>query len=201
MKNLLLSFLFLPLAFHANAQHFKAGLTVGLAATQVDGDSHGGYNKVGPIAGFWVQRNMSSSWFGRLEFRYIQKGSYAKSENDGGSTFYRIRLNYFELPVFAGYKFINGITVLGGVSVGYLAQAQEMDESGSFPSEDISYFRKYEVAGIAGFEYNYSERWAFGTFFSYSIFPIRPYNDNISYRLNYGQYNRVIEFVAKFKLQ
>lgn len=179
-------------------QHFKAGFAVGLAATQVDGDGHSGYNKAGPIIGIWVSRNFGGNLFARYELRYIQKGSYAKTADDG--TYYRIRLHYIEMPLLIGYRFINGFNAIAGLSGGYLAEAREMNEMGEFPPEDISAFRKYEFAGLAGIEYNYSERWAFGALYSYSILPIRPFEGNITYRLQRGQYNNVLELYARLKL-
>ena len=59
------------------SQGFKAGFTLGIAATQVDGDTYGGFDKAGPVAGVWVGRNLGNSWLGRMELRYAQKGSYA----------------------------------------------------------------------------------------------------------------------------
>ena len=83
------------------AQNFNAGLTLGIAATQVDGDGYGGFDKAGPIGGIWVSRNFHRNWFGRMELRYTQKGSYAKTSTET-SSFYRMRLHYFEVPLLTG---------------------------------------------------------------------------------------------------
>jgi len=187
--------------YQANAQNFKGGLLAGIAATQVDGDTYGGYDKAGPIAGFWVERSKLSGWFYRLSFRFIQKGSYAKSRSTDIPDFYRMRLNYFDLPVLAGYRFVNGFNVVLGLSGGYLSKATEENSLGPYPQEEVSTFKKFEIAGIAGMEYNYSSKWRFGLNLSYSILPVRPYKDNISYRMNNGQYNRVIEFVSIYRIQ
>ncbi|MEY1638798.1 porin family protein [Tenuifilum osseticum] len=187
--------------YQANAQNFKGGLLAGIAATQVDGDTYGGYNKAGPIAGIWVERNFLPDWFFRISFRYIQKGSYAKDRSSDSPDFYRMRLNYFDLPVVAGYRFVNGFNAVLGLSAGYLSKATEENSLGPFPPEEVSAFNKFEIAGIAGMEYNYSAKWRFGLNITYSIFPVRPYRDNISYRLNKGQYNRVLEFVAIYRIQ
>jgi len=182
-------------------QSFRGGLLAGVAATQVDGDTYGGYDKAGPIAGFWVERSKLSGWFYRLSFRFIQKGSYAKSRSTDIPDFYRMRLNYFDLPVLAGYRFVNGFNAVLGLSGGYLSKATEENSLGPYPQEEVSTFKKFEIAGIAGMEYNYSSKWRFGLNLSYSILPVRPYKDNISYRMNNGQYNRVIEFVSIYRIQ
>lgn len=181
-------------------QSFDAGITLGLTATQVDGDSHGGYNKAGPLAGIWVERKLTGFWYGRLELRYAQKGSYKKSSTEA-ATFYRIRLHYFEMPVLFGYKFSSGFQVNGGLSIGYLSKAEEMNELGSFPEDDLNAFKKYEFAGLLGLDYIYNERWSLGAYFSYSILPIRPHKGNITYRLSKGQYNRVLELVVRYRIQ
>lgn len=184
-----------------HGQNFRGGLIVGVAATQVDGDTYGGYNKAGPIAGIWVERSTLSDWFYRVGFRYIQKGSYAKNRSIDNPDLYRMRLNYFDLPLCAGYRFVNGINAVLGLSVGYLSKATEENSLGPFPQEEVSTFKKFEFAAIAGLEYNYSTNWRFGLNFSYSILPVRPYRDNISYRMNKGQYNRILEFVAIYRIQ
>lgn len=199
IKKIITACLIIILTISANAQNFNAGFTLGLAATQVDGDSYGGFNKAGPVAGIWIGRNFHDNWFGRMELRYVQKGSYAKTSQES-SSFYRIRLHYFEVPLFVGYRFGNSFQALAGFSLGYLGKAEEMTDQGSFPDENIAAFKKYEFAGIGGIEYNYSERWAVGLFFCYSIFPIRPYDNNITYRLDKGQYNQVLEFNVRYKL-
>lgn len=184
------------------AQRFDAGFVCGLAATQVDGDGNGGYNKAGPIAGIWVGRSLSPALYARMELRYIQKGSYAKNVEDGVSTsFYRMRLNYFEIPLILGYRLKNGFNPLVGLSGGYLITAKEMNQYGSFPPEEIQKFHKVEFAGLFGLEYNRSEHWSFYGIFTYSLIPIRPHKDNLTYRWDHGQYNRVLELVARYTLK
>ena len=183
------------------AQTFEGGLSLGVAATQVDGDGHGGFDKAGPIAGIWVERVTSTKLYLRSEIRYIQKGSYAKNEIDGITTnFYRLRLHYVEFPLLVGYRFRNGASPFIGLSGGYLAKVKEENEVGEFPAEDTRQFRKAEFAFLAGFDYQYNNRWIFGAVFSYSILPIRPHTGNISYRLNQGQYNQALELIVRYKL-
>jgi len=194
--------LIIVISTHSRAQYFDAGFVCGLAATQVDGDGNAGYDKAGPIAGIWVGRRLNHVLYTRMELRYIQKGSYAKTTQDDGATigFYRMRLNYLEMPVVFGYRLNNGFNALLGLSAGYLGKALEMNEFGSFPAEDIQKFHKFEFAWRFGIEYNQSEHWAFNVMYSYSMFPIRPHKGNITYRWDRGQYNNVIELVARYKL-
>jgi len=192
--------LFVGFSTQTIAQNFDAGIIAGLAATQVDGDTHSGYNKAGLIIGIWVGRRINNIFYARGELRYVQKGSFEKSIQDGATIgFYRMRLNYYEMPLILGYRFGNGLNALAGLSIGYLGKAVEMNQSGPYPEEDIQKFRKAEFAGMAGVEYNQSEHWAFNAMFSYSIFPIRPFIITTINRWNRGQYNNVIELVARYK--
>ncbi|MHC1703506.1 MAG: porin family protein [Tenuifilaceae bacterium] len=195
---ILLILLFNGIYFNSPAQNFDAGFIGGLAATQVDGDGYGGYDKAGPIAGVWVGRRINHTLYTRFELKYIQKGSYAKTTESGD--YFRMRLNYFELPLLIGYRFGNGLNLLMGISGGYLARTSERNLYSYIPDEDLQKFRKFELAGKVGFEYNYSERWAFNAVFSYSILPIRTFNVTIPASWKKGQYNQVIELVARYKL-
>ena len=183
------------------AQTFEGGFIVGVAATQVDGDGYGGFDKAGPVGGIWVERLTPKKLYLRSEIRYIQKGSYAKNEVDGITTnFYRMRLHYIEVPVLLGYRFANGASPFLGLSGGYLAKVREENEVGEFPVEDTRQFRKAELAFVAGIDYKYNQRWVIGAMFSYSATPIRPHTGNITYRLNQGQYNQVLQLVVRYKL-
>jgi opacity protein-like surface antigen len=203
MKNILtIILLIVGFSTVTSAQNFDAGIVAGIAATQVDGDTHKGYDKAGPIVGIWVGRRLGNKLYTRMELRYIQKGSYAKDAKDETTTgLYRMRLNYFEIPIILGYRFGNGFNALVGLSGGYLAKAKEMNQFGDYPAEDIQEFRKVEFAGMFGAEYNQSEHWAFNLMFSYSIFPIRPFKATSTInRWDRGQYNNVLELVARYKL-
>lgn len=201
MKFIQALLLFSFLHFGLYAQHFDAGFVGGIAATQVDGDGNAGYDKAGPILGIWVGHRINTSFYARGELRYAQKGSFAKNVEEGvSSSYYRMRLNYFELPLILGYRLKNGFNPIVGLSAGYLAKAKEMNQYGSFPSEDIKKFNKFEFAYLLGLEYNRSERWAFYLVFTYSILPIRNQPTNPTNRWDKGQYNNVLELVARYKL-
>lgn len=184
--------------FTTYAQHFSAGFVGGLAATQVDGDGYGGYDKAGPIGGVWVGTRINTTLYWRFELKYIQKGSFAKTSEDGD--WFRMRLHYFELPILIGYRFGNSFNAIGGISGGYLAKATEKNRYSEIPEELTKLFHSIEVAGKAGIEYNQSEHWAFSVIFSYSIFPIRTFDVTIPASWKKGQYNQVLELVVRYKL-
>jgi hypothetical protein len=183
------------------SQGFNGGISVGLAATQVDGDGHGGFDKAGPIVGVWTSRKFSRNISGSLEVRYIQKGSYAKNQLDGITVgYYRMRLHYTELPITVIYNLNDKINFSGGIGVAYLWKATEEDVYGPFPEEDIAQFRNYEVSGRIGIDYLLTSKLSVCLNFSYSVLPIRPHSGNISYRLDTGQFNNVMEITLRYQL-
>ena len=177
-------------------QNFKGGLLAGMSATQVDGDGHGGYNRAGLAVGVWVGRNISPEMAIRTELKFLQKGSYKQFKDDIGSVvgFYSLRLNYIEMPYLVEYRFRDNIIPFAGLSIGFLWKANESTMEGPFPEEDVAQFRKVEVAGTAGVEYLINKHFSFCTSISYSAIPVRPHRGNISYRLNRGQHNNVLQF-------
>ncbi len=56
---LLLLFLMTLLKLTSLSQNFKGGLIAGLSASQVNGDTYGGYNKAGLIFGGYANKTIS----------------------------------------------------------------------------------------------------------------------------------------------
>lgn len=178
---------------------FNGGILAGLTATQVDGDGHGGYDKLGIVAGIWVGRSINDNLSVMGELRYIQKGSYSREVSNGILYgFYRMQLHYSEIPVYVRYQFRPRTYASAGLSMGYLWKAREENELGSLPEERIAMFRKLEPAARVGIEYGFTPRWSAVAFFSYSLYPIRPHTGDITYRFNFGQTNSVIELYARY---
>jgi len=192
--------LFLGYSLISSPQNFNGGLLFGLSATQVDGDGHGGYNRAGLAAGVWVGRHILPEIAIRTELKFLQKGSYKQFIDDIGGVigFYSLRLNYIEMPYLLEYRFRENIIPFVGLSIGFLWKANESTMEGPFPEEDVAQFRKVEMAGTAGVEYIINKHFSFCTSISYSAIPVRPHRGNISYRLNRGQHNNVLQFYFRY---
>ncbi|MDX9848025.1 MAG: outer membrane beta-barrel protein [Tenuifilaceae bacterium] len=192
--------LFLGYSLISSPQNFNGGLLFGLSATQVDGDGHGGYNRAGLAAGVWVGRHILPEIAIRTELKFLQKGSYKQFIDDNGGVigFYSLRLNYIEMPYLLEYRFRENIIPFVGLSIGFLWKANESTMEGPFPEEDVAQFRKVEMAGTAGVEYIINKHFSFCTSISYSAIPVRPHRGNISYRLNRGQHNNVLQFYFRY---
>lgn len=199
-KNTVLILLFF-LPFFVFSQNFNGGVLAGMTATQVDGDGYGGYHRAGAIAGVWVGHGLTNQLSIRTELKFIQKGSYQRfTDGAGGTTgFYSLRLNYIDMPYLLEYHFRDDIVPFAGLSIGFLWKAKESDASGSYPEEDIAMFRKMELAATAGAEYKITKSISFCASISYSMLPVRPHKGLITYRLNQGQYNNVLQFYFRYR--
>ena len=76
MKKYIVIFSFLILSSYiAISQEFKAGLTAGINAAQVDGDRMSGFYKAGFSGGLFVYRDFGNLSRFQVEFLYSNKGS------------------------------------------------------------------------------------------------------------------------------
>lgn len=200
MKKILIIIIVLVFPLIVFSQNFKGGLLAGMSATQVDGDTYSGYNQAGFIGGVWVSRVLNDNFDIRSELKFIQKGSYRRfTDGSGGTTgFYSIRLNYAEMPFLLEYKHRDDIIPFAGLSFGYLWKAIEKNADGPYPEDELALFQKFEIAANAGVEYKLNTSFSFGASFSYSILPIRKHKGNISYRLDRGQHNNVLQFYIRY---
>ena len=181
----------------ANAQHFGGGITAGMTLSQIDGDALGGYNKLGAVGGFMVNRTFTENFVMAMELKFIQKGaraSYNINTQSGG--FYRVQLNYIQLPLIAQYNFWNDFWGEFGLSYGYLISSKEENDSGELIGTIP--FRKSEFAGLIGAAYDIPKTMLrINARFAYSL-PVRR-NDaqrqiqifNPRFK---GQYNNSLEF-------
>lgn len=184
-------------AVHTTAQPFSAGITAGIAATQVDGDSYSGYHKAGPIAGIWVQANTNTPWSVMAKFRYIQKGSFAKGQTPG-TTLFKLRLSYLELPILCLYRINSRMNLAAGLSAGYLASLREFNSSGAVPRQQAIALRRYEVAAMGGIIIDLYEHLRAEAMFSYSAVPLMPAPPLLEHWRNKGVFNNVIELTLSY---
>ena len=112
MKKLLL-FVVFAFAFGINmiAQNFYGGIILGGTASQVSGDSRGGYHKIGVVGGGFAGLSLTEDIDIQMELKYIQKGSYSTDiENRPAFDPFLIKLDYIDLPIVLGYN-LNKINI------------------------------------------------------------------------------------------
>lgn len=185
----------------AHSQAFQGGVLAGLNASQVDGDSYSGYKKPGIVAGAYVLTYLSRTVFTGMEIKFAQKGS-RKNPNPktGDQELYIMRLNYIDLPFYLGVHTSEKISILGGLSAGYLMSGTEYDNYGKFPKEDTHAFNEFDIQGFLGFRFQMTDRLAIDLRGAYSLLPIREQPGNVlSYWLD-SQFSNLLSTTILYRL-
>jgi len=151
------------------AQVFKGGASIGLLATQVDGDDLGGYHKPGLFLGIFANVPFKENKMKiQLEIDYAQKGSRSQSSNGFR---YRMALHQIEIPVIFGWNCWKDLSLEAGLSSNIIASAKEyIDKELVLANGNKFYF--FELGGIAGVSYMFKEHYALFFRFNYSFSPI-----------------------------
>lgn len=179
------------------AQHFKAGLIGGVSATQISGDRLAGYHKAGIVAGGMVSAELSKKFDLAMEILYFQKGSRKNSDPENFDfTEYRLRLNYFEVPLLLQWKYTKRFTFEAGPAFGALLSEREEDEIGDIPNRRP--FKKFEFGIAGGMKVNFAQTFSFTARIESSVLPVRDHVSGETYRLNRGQYNAALFFGIQY---
>ncbi len=166
-----LLFLIIPVC---HSQNFDAGLKLGLVASQVDGDTYGGYDKLGLDVGVYVNYYFTPRASLKLELEYIQKGSSHNPNFDiGDFDQYLLRVNYVQLPVLWHYQLTKSFSCETGLAFGVLMSYYEEKYQTQIQSNA---FRKFALSYQAGFGYNIDQNWKANLRFDYSLIDIRAHD-------------------------
>jgi len=191
-KSFLIIFL-LSSSYFVKAQNFNAVLIAGMNASQINGDSLIGFNKVGLVIGAGIENKFSEKSGLRLEFLYAQKGSSSiiDSTNLAVDPF-KLRLNYVEVPLMFYYKATKKLNVEVGAALGLLLNAK-FSNGLDFVDQTETFFRTdYNVGG--GIGYKISDRLSANLRSTVSMI-------NITKRASgTGFYNLVTSFTLRVRL-
>ncbi|MFP4622081.1 MAG: outer membrane beta-barrel protein [Bacteroidales bacterium] len=201
MKKVLVAILISSIcAVSASGQRFQGGPMLGLAATQIDGDNLGGYNKAGIRGGAWVKTSVLENIIMQLELEYIQKGSkISQSEFKVNNRYYHARLNYIQAPVLAKTLLMPWLTGEAGIAGSYLITSLEDDDGGGFVEADPA-FNLFELSGLVGLNYDLNEHLTINVRLNYSLFPVGPHPGGQKYRLDRGQFNNAMLFSLYYQV-
>lgn len=121
MKNItVLVFILLFIGLNKTfSQQFHGGITAGLAASQVAGDTYSGYDKAGIFFGGYVNLDITENSSLQMELTYFQKGSRVNPDSTNNFQQYKFRANYIELPLLYKYK-AGKFRIFAGPSMGFL---------------------------------------------------------------------------------
>jgi len=186
--------LFLTTSLITQAQRFKGGILLGINASQIDGDTWGGYYKMGLVGGAYVKTNFIDKWGGQLEIKYSSKGS---ANGFGVAYPVKIRLQYIDLPVLATYEAIDNLKVQAGISLNYLFDAQWYDggwsDSWDTPPGELESDLTFRI------NYHFFQRFDFNLRYSYSLFPVRSKASTDSWGVG-AWFNNVVTFALYFDI-
>ncbi len=179
-----------------NERGFKAGVLAGIVPSQVDGDSYGGYGKIGLQAGFFSVLQTNEQMYWQAEIKWMQKGSKYKSAKQG--LYYELDLNYVEVPVSFTYVYRKKILGEIGLSYGYLFKAME-DNDGYGGMEPVPPMNNSDLETLIGIGYRFSDKFWIMNRLGYSIIPIRDYPGGQKYWFNRGWANNLISLALYYK--
>ncbi len=133
-STLLLLFVFL-IHSTASGQNIKGTVIVGGNLTQVEGDEIKGWSQFGFTGGLGaIVPFAGGKWGVNIETLFSQKGSYQKQQFEPDSVTksseYRLRLNYFEVPLFITFTDKDVVSFGLGGYYGRLVSAREEEHSG-----------------------------------------------------------------------
>jgi hypothetical protein len=193
---------FLGLTMFSYAQRFTGGILAGINATQVDGDTYFGYNKLGFMGGVYVYTPVSENLNAGLEIKCMGKGAN-KPSTEADPTLYTSHLNYIEVPVILRYQTKYKVFFEGGLGLGYLFSHYEEDATGELPADQSPHFKKYEFSFLLGLGYNLTQRLSARLRYSYSIVPIIDYPKatTTTYFNQGGAYNNVFSMGLFYDLK
>ena len=183
------------------SQRFEGGVLVGLNASQVDGDNYSGYHKPGIALGGYVQTNLSRTVYAGMELKFAQKGSRnIDSLATDGQIKYIMRLNYVDLPVYLGFRTGERISLLVGVSPGYLISGTEYNDYGKLTEQDQKAFSEFDLQGLLGFRFQFTKRLFVDLRGAYSVLPIRKQKGDPLWYWKSNQFNNLLSTTVLYRL-
>jgi hypothetical protein len=172
MKYLWLWPLLLAVCISLHAQKFNAGLFGGVTASQVDGDSYSGFNKLGMTAGAFVNRLIDYQIYWQMEIKYVTRGVY-KGPTDNDQTLYGSTYHYVELPLSVHYLYDERIQVEAGTSPEVLITTRFWDQDGTIDPATYPDNRRIGLSVFGGLCYWFNPSLGAGIRYTYSAIPFR----------------------------
>lgn len=199
---ILSAFLLFSLSFYG--QVFKVGLLAGLSGSQVEGDSYGGYNKLGFIVGGFTNIEHSEKFSTQLDMYFINKGSQKNPNTSQGDVdAFKLNINYVEMPLAIRYHYKKFIFETGLYYSVFLNYSMS-DEFGEVTDEPFP-FKKYDFGGFLGLNYKINEHIIFNLRSKNSFVPVRDFQNLdqqigiLNKLLNRGWYNLDLNFTLRYQ--
>ncbi len=179
-------------------QHLNVGLYGGVTASQVDGDSYTGFNKLGLCGGFFMNRPMDYNISWQLEIKYGSRGVY-KGPADNDLTLYRSVYHIVELPLSVHYLFEDKILLEIGTSPEVLVATRFSDENGLMDPSTYPENRRFGLSVFAGIGYWFNGKIMAGLRYTNSAIPFRD-PEEWNHPLYRGYFHNVISLTLAYSL-
>ena len=197
----LIVWLFAIASLSGFSQRFEGGVIVGLNASQVDGDNYSGYHKPGVALGGYVQTELSRTIYAGMELKLMQKGSRnIDSLATDGQIKSIMRLNYVDLPVYLGIRTSEKISLLVGLSSGYMISGTEYNDYGKLPEQDQKPLSEFDLQGLLGFRVQITRRLFVDLRGAYSVLPIREQKGDPLWYWKSNQFNNLLSTTVLYRL-
>lgn len=198
-------FIFYTATAQDNPSVFSLKPSLGLNGCQVHGDNYDGYKKLGIFAGLAVNARLTEKVSLELGFYFSQKGA-RKNPNKSDFNYYRLNLNYIDLPLSVRYRLNKRYFMTLGPSIAYLINYTENINYSDFTG--VYKFQKYEVGLNIGLGRTMFKKLQVEVRCSNSITSIRNYGvvSNVFYPnpvarfFNKGFYNNILTLMLTYQI-
>jgi len=169
----LISFLVLVMmAYISHGQLSHYGVFGGVTASQVDGDSYSGFNKLGLNAGGYINQHIDLNIYWQAELKYVSRGVY-KGPEDYDPTLYKSTYHCLEIPLSAHYLYNEKMQVELGISPEVLLKAVFRDENGVMDPSTYPENRRFGLSVFVGLSYWFSQSTGMNLRYTNSAIPFR----------------------------
>jgi hypothetical protein len=188
--------LFLSLSAAAQPRVFHAGFLGGITMSQVLNDGLSHYSKLGFYGGVFISTDFTDTFLGEVGMSYVMKGSKENQTNNQAFNGYKLTLGYIEFPILVKYRW-KSFQFEIGPSLGILVNSNEKNLYQN-DIQSITPFETFELAGIIGVNYSFTDKWGLDLRMSNSLIPIRYPTENVYYTYNQAQYNNVLSLCVRY---
>jgi len=189
----------LCLAYVSYAQPINYGVYGGITASQVDGDSYSGFNKLGMTTGAFANQYIVFDMYWQAELKYVMRGVY-KGPEDYDQTLYRSIYHYLEIPLSVFYLYDEKIGLELGISPEVLLAAVYRDENGKMNPSNFPDNRRFGLSVFVGLSYWFSSSTGLNLRYTNSAIPFRDPQEwnNPQYK---GYFHNVISLSLAFRIR
>lgn len=200
--------LVINITYTAKSQPFHGGLVMGITASQVDGDSYAGFNKVGMHGGVFVNVMFTRVLGAQLEIKYTGRGA-GKPVTSEDPEVYKLNLHYIDLPLMMDIVIKERFVIEAGLVPGYLFSASGEDSGGKLPKDFLVDFHKFDLGTLLGLRFKIIDKLYVAARHSYSLRSIRDIETAGAYYTwlgnlfgyRKGDYNNYLSFALYYQIR